>query len=118
MVELRGIEPQNTSTAQQTGPLQNATEDKQKLTLAQSAEGQREQIATDPGQKDNSSAHPKRVPEEYQLPEDLAEVVTAWPDLTAEVKAEMFAVDDPVFLVKGRELLSKHFLVSPRGEGV
>ena len=37
------------------------------------------------------SVHSKRVPEEYQIPDDLAEVIAAWPHLPQEVKAEILA---------------------------
>jgi len=35
--------------------------------------------------------HAKRVPEEYQIPDDLAEVIAAWPRLPQKVKARILA---------------------------
>ena len=41
--------------------------------------------------KHDTSAHSERVPGEYQFPEDLAEVVAAWPSLPQEVRAAVLA---------------------------
>ena len=40
----------------------------------------------------STSLHLKRVPEEYQIPDDLTEVVAAWPSLSDDQKAQVLAI--------------------------
>ena len=46
-------------------------------------------------QSPNTSLHSKRVPEEYQIPDDLTEVVAAWPSLSDDQKAQVLAIVKP-----------------------
>jgi hypothetical protein len=91
MVELRGIEPRISSTPEKKEPPQNCAKSIQNSALSDSSGYDEKQRHALSAHNPHISVHSKRVPEEYQIPDDLAEVITAWPHLPQKVRAEILA---------------------------
>ena len=88
-----GFEPEVKQKQEVAQSKQNSTKPLQDNALDDSSNPASEQNLTPSSQSRNTSSHEKLVHSVYEngLPEDLAEVVTAWPDLSVEMKAEILA---------------------------
>ena len=91
-VEAAGIEPVEVQGSESTSAQQENTKALQNNILDSSRSVTDEQESTPPIQTHNTSQQPKCVPAVYQnaLPEDLAQIMAAWPSLSAELKHDIF----------------------------
>ena len=73
----------NTSATQ---PVHIHAKPAQQNSLEASSNKQHQQTPDTSEQNQHTLLHSRRVPEEYGFPEDLAEIVEAWPDLSDEAR--------------------------------
>ena len=88
-----GFEPEVEQKQEVAQSKQNSTKPLQDNALDDSSNPASEQNLTPSSQSCNTTSHEKRVHSVYAdgMPEDLAEVVAVWPDLSVEMKAEILA---------------------------
>jgi len=79
----------NTSATQ---PVHIHAKPAQQNSLEASADKQAQQNPDTSEQNQHTLLHSRRVPEEYGFPEDLAEIVEAWPDLSDKLKARLLKI--------------------------
>ena len=91
MVEQRGIEPQTDVTSEITECSQNCAKPVQISALPRSHRATDQQKPALPEQNPGTSEHEKIVPSLY-LDRDLRDVVEAWSELSAEVRAHIVEV--------------------------
>ena len=92
MVELRGIEPHGSLDSDSAIVGQNLAKDEQKQALTPSSFQSKRQKLASSVQSHNRSLHVKRVPGEYQIPDDLEEIINAWDALPDAIRSGISAM--------------------------
>ena len=92
LVAVEGFEPSASQSPDQTVSPQNCAKAKQINALKPSDKSGKKQNLALSAHNQDTSAHSKRVPEEYQLPPDLAHIVSNWDRLSKETKGRIMAI--------------------------
>jgi hypothetical protein len=94
MVEAAGFEPCAVESPETTEPVQNRAKTIQNSALPDTADPTQKQFRAFPQQNPNKNPHPKCVicVSRGEGPDDLAEVIAAWPHLPQKVKARILAM--------------------------